>query len=159
MNLPSGLHDLLVMSGLFSQVNTVEAAAKVRKSCTETLNSIDKSSQYLGKIMAIYLDEKAQIAGWFEQGGYWTQPLSRERYPEIRAASVIFEDWMNRLNQVEILVLRSCILQGFKGPFKDPQNPKNYRDEQAQRELLGKFEVLTGKLEASNFDSPFFITH
>jgi hypothetical protein len=75
MNLPSGLHDLLVISGLFSQANTAEAAAMVRKSCTETLNTIDKSYQYLGKILAIYLDEKAQIAGWFEPGGYWEQPL------------------------------------------------------------------------------------
>jgi len=159
MNLPSGLHDLLVMSHLFSQVNTAEAAATVRESCTETLNAIDKSYQYLGKILAIYLDEKAQQAGWFEQGGYWEQPLSRERYPEIRAASVIFNDWLNRLDQVEMLVLRFCILQGFKGPFKDPQNPKNYQDEQAQRELLGKFEELTGKLAPSNLDSPFFISH
>jgi len=159
MNLPSGLHDLLVMSGLFSQVNTGEAATTVRNLCTETLNSIDQDEHHLlGKIIAIYLDEKAQQAGWFEQG-YWTQPLSRERYPEIRAVSVIFDDWLNRLDQLEILVLRFCILQGFKGPFKDPQNPKHFRDEPAQSQLLEKFHDLTRKLLPSNLETCFFITH
>ncbi len=131
----------------------------LRNLCTETLNSIDQDEHHLlGKIIAIYLDEKAQQAGWFEQG-YWTQPLSRERYPEIRAVSVIFDDWLNRLDQLEILVLRFCILQGFKGPFKDPQNPKHFRDEPAQSQLLEKFHDLTRKLLPSNLETCFFITH
>ena len=161
MNLPSGLHDLLVISGLFSQVNSAEAATMMRKSCTETLNTIDKDKSYLylGKILAIYLDEKAQIAGWLEPDGYWKQPLTRERYSSIRAASAIFNDWFNDLDQVEMLVLRFCILQGFKGPFKDPQNPKNYQDEQASIDLLKKFDELTEKLVPSTIDATFFITH
>jgi hypothetical protein len=159
MNLPSGLLDLLVMGRLFSQINTGEAAATVRKSCTETLNSIDKDEHHLlGKLLAFYLDEKALQADWFEQG-YWTQPLSRERYPEVNAVTEVFDERITGMDQVEMLVLRFCILQGFKGPFKNIQNVIFFRDEQAQRELLGIFDELTGKLALSNLDTSFFITH
>jgi len=158
MNLASGLLDLLVMSRWFSQINIDEAAANVRKLCVETLNTIDQDKhQFLGKIIAIYLDEKALQAGWFKQR-YWTQPLSRERYPEVNDVSVIFDDWLNRLDQVEMLALRFCILQGFKGPFKNPQNPMHYRNDQAATDLLDQFNELTEKLAPSNIKATFFIT-
>jgi len=145
MNLPSGLLDLLVISGLFSQVNTPETAATIRNTASETLNLIDeKNHQHLGKILAIYLDEKALLANWFQQG-YWALPLSRERYPQITTVQVVFnDDWFNQLDELERLVLRFCILQGFKGPFKDPQKPTHYRDDAAKTQMLEKFHQLTG---------------
>lgn len=142
MKLPSGLLDLLSISGLFSQVNTREAAATIRDTSVETLNAIDKNHQHLGTILAFYLDEKALQADWFQQQ-YWTKPLSRQLYPQVTAVSRLFdEDRFNHLDELERLLLRFCILQGFKGPFKDPKNPRHYRDDAAKTQLLEKYRQL-----------------